>query len=194
MGQDFANFIVAYDFSETADAAADRAINAALRAGTHLLHFVAAIDPNKGMGFDDSDPIDYQYAEKIQERLTEAITARLKAIEPDGEIEFFVHARFGEPAQQILQAAEELGADLIFMGSHGRTGIKRMLIGSVSEKVVREAQCPVMVVRQKGYPDVELEKVVAVKPDDGSKGYVAPHRYSYRNAMVQRRPDAWPLN
>jgi nucleotide-binding universal stress UspA family protein len=192
--QKISNFIVAHDFSASAEAAVDRAISAALRAGTHLLHFVAAIDPKKGLGFDDPDPIDYKYAEKIQERLTDAVTARLKAINPAGEINFFIHARFGDPATQILHAARELGADLIFIGSQGHTGIKRMVLGSVSEKVVREAQCPVMVVRPKEYDDVSLQTIVEATSEERGEPYVPPHRYSYSNAMVQKRPDEWPLN
>lgn len=52
----------------------------------------------------------------------------------------------GEPARVILEEAEALGAELIVMGTHGRTGIDRVLFGSVAEKVVRASPCPVFTV------------------------------------------------
>ncbi len=53
----------------------------------------------------------------------------------------------GDPRDMICQAAEELGADLIIMGTHGRRGVSRMLLGSVAETVVRSAPCAVLTVR-----------------------------------------------
>jgi nucleotide-binding universal stress UspA family protein len=53
----------------------------------------------------------------------------------------------GEPAAAILQAARETNADLIVMGTHGRTGLDRLVVGSVAEQVVRRAPCPVLTVR-----------------------------------------------
>ena len=55
--------------------------------------------------------------------------------------------RFGSPYQEILNVAQEKGVDLIVMGTHGRSGIAHFLIGSVTEKVIRTAPCPVLVVR-----------------------------------------------
>jgi universal stress protein A len=53
----------------------------------------------------------------------------------------------GDPAVEILRAAEDAGCDLIVMGTHGRTGLDHLLMGSVAEKVVRRACCPVLTVR-----------------------------------------------
>ena len=55
----------------------------------------------------------------------------------------------GNPAEEILIAAEERDIDIIVMGTLGRTGIQRLLLGSVAEKVIRHAPCPVFVVRLK---------------------------------------------
>ena len=55
----------------------------------------------------------------------------------------------GDPADAIVQAAADLPADLIVMGTHGRTGLQHVLLGSVAEKVVRHASCPVLTVRHK---------------------------------------------
>jgi nucleotide-binding universal stress UspA family protein len=55
----------------------------------------------------------------------------------------------GDVASTICRVAEELPADVIVMGSHGRTGLKRIVMGSVSEHVVRHAPCPVLVVHER---------------------------------------------
>jgi nucleotide-binding universal stress UspA family protein len=56
----------------------------------------------------------------------------------------------GPAAEKIIEAAEEKGADLIVMATHGRTGLSHALMGSVAEKVVRQAYCPVFTIRPKG--------------------------------------------
>lgn len=58
-----------------------------------------------------------------------------------------VQVATGHPADAIVRVAEEAGADLIVMGTHGRTGLQHVLLGSVAEKVVRLAPCPVLTVR-----------------------------------------------
>jgi len=58
-----------------------------------------------------------------------------------------VRVEAGEPSDKILSVASDGGADLLVMGTHGRTGLARLLIGSVAEAVVRRATCPVLTVR-----------------------------------------------
>jgi nucleotide-binding universal stress UspA family protein len=60
-----------------------------------------------------------------------------------------VERRFaeGDAALEILRVAKEIGADLIVMGTHGRTGLERLLMGSVAEQVVRDSPCPVLTVK-----------------------------------------------
>jgi nucleotide-binding universal stress UspA family protein len=60
-------------------------------------------------------------------------------------VELEVHV--GRPDQVIVERAAERGADLIVMGSQGRGGLERLLLGSVSERVIGQAACPVMVVK-----------------------------------------------
>ena len=55
--------------------------------------------------------------------------------------------RFGDPAEEILQEATDSGADLILMATHGRTGVARLLLGSVAEAVLRRSEIPVVLVR-----------------------------------------------
>ncbi|MBI4588947.1 MAG: universal stress protein [Candidatus Rokubacteria bacterium] len=60
-------------------------------------------------------------------------------------VEFAV--RFGEPAEEIIEEAREFGADLIAMATHGRTGVARLLLGSIAEAVLRRSEIPVVLVR-----------------------------------------------
>jgi nucleotide-binding universal stress UspA family protein len=60
-----------------------------------------------------------------------------------------VQVTAGDPADGIVRLAEELAVDLIVMATHGRTGLPHLLLGSVAEKVVRHASCPVLTVRQR---------------------------------------------
>lgn len=130
-------------------------------------------------------------AEALQRQAEERITAAFAGRDAAAEVQFFVHARIGHPADEILEVATDVGADLLFIGSHGKTGVERFLLGSVSERVVREARCPVMVVRPKGYKDVDLLKVTTFEHERHK--FVAPHRYSYVDKRVITRPPDFPL-
>ena len=183
--------VVGYDFSHTAEEALARALDVACRAPQHTLHVLAALDPRQGLAVSPTAAVDYAYAEKIQKLAAERITAALAGRAAAHEVQFFVYSRIGSAAEEILRLAEEVGADMIFVGSHSRTGIKRVLLGSVSEHVVREAKCPVMVVKPKDYPDVELETIV--ESETPHHRYARPHRYSYIDQRVITRPANWPL-
>ena len=66
----------------------------------------------------------------------------------------------GDPATEIVHYGRDAGIDLIVMGTHGRSGLERLLMGSVAEKVMREAQCSVLVVKlPKGVPVPEPHRV-----------------------------------
>jgi nucleotide-binding universal stress UspA family protein len=66
---------------------------------------------------------------------------------PDASVRVEYQLAEGHPAAEILRAARETPCDLIVMGTHGRTGFRRMLMGSVAEEVLRRAPCPVLTVR-----------------------------------------------
>ncbi len=82
--------------------------------------------------------------EGSQEKLVEVLH-RLRLSDPKVQLEHRLVE--GQGAEEILRQAKELGADLIVMGTHGRTGIGRLLMGSVAGEVVRNAQCPVVTVK-----------------------------------------------
>ena len=73
---------------------------------------------------------------------------RVEAMEPwVRELRLETRSYEGDPSTRIVEAARELGAELIVMGNHGRTGLSRLLMGSVAEEVVRRADCPVLTVK-----------------------------------------------
>ncbi|MBM3823224.1 MAG: universal stress protein [Verrucomicrobia bacterium] len=74
--------------------------------------------------------------------------AKLASEEIGGRVPFTLRVRTGQPTGVITETAKELDADLIVISTHGRTGLKHVLLGSVVENVVRRAPCPVLVVRE----------------------------------------------
>jgi nucleotide-binding universal stress UspA family protein len=183
--------VVAFDFSRSGQRTMQTAVELARRSVRHVLHFVCVLDPRTGINAVPHDEkIDYRYAEKVQQELTAQITATFKTAEISNAVHFFVHARFGKPAEEILGLARDVGADVIVIGSKGLHGIERVVLGSVSEAVVREAGCSVMVARPKTYEDVTLLPVVKVETH---LHYVPPHRYTYEQSHVTLRPNEWPM-
>ncbi|MBX3155263.1 MAG: universal stress protein [Deltaproteobacteria bacterium] len=182
--------VVAYDFSPSATHALARAVAVALRAPEHVLHIVSAID-RSGPALDPPAHANLEDVERVRARVVEDIVAVFRGREAAAEVEFFVHVRIGKPSEEILSLARDVGADLVFVGSHGKSGVERFLLGSTSERVVREAHCPVIVAKPKTYEDVKLMKVI---PDDHPhRPYHPPHRYAYVDTRVVMRPDLWPI-
>lgn len=84
---------------------------------------------------------------------------KLEAEEPKlRELRLQMRVEHGDPSATILRVAQEVGADMIVMGTHGRGGFSRLLFGSVAERVLRGARCPVMTVRSGPPVPVEAEE------------------------------------
>ena len=82
--------------------------------------------------------------------IAKSAETRVEALEARHDNVTQTHVRRGPPARCIVDVAKEIGADMIVMGTHGRTGLARMLIGSVSERVVRTSHVPVVTVPPPG--------------------------------------------
>ena len=90
-----------------------------------------------------------EYKLQVETRTSsEKELARMVAEDVRGEVSTDTLVRSGSPAVEIIEAAKELGADLIAISTHGHTGLAHVFLGSVSEHVVRRAPCPVLVVRE----------------------------------------------
>jgi nucleotide-binding universal stress UspA family protein len=138
--------LVPIDFSPYAEQALDYAIALApkLQARVTLLHVIQApLVAGADMGVWPSPA----FIEELETAITsdmEGYLARVTAAGLAGEI-VVVH---GVPFQEILDTAKKRQVDLIIMGTHGRTGLSHVFLGSVAEKVLRLAPCPVLVARQ----------------------------------------------
>jgi nucleotide-binding universal stress UspA family protein len=138
--------LVPTDFSKPADRALGQAVQVArlTQAEIHLLHAyefpttIGALDVSLAIPQEFYDQIRDAAMKQLDQRVKEVIAAGLEA---EG------HLIVGAPAPGILDAAARAGADLIVMGTRGRTGMKRVLVGSVAERTVRLASCPVMTVK-----------------------------------------------
>jgi nucleotide-binding universal stress UspA family protein len=140
--------LLATDGSEQAELAATRAVDIAEKTDSELHVVHVGVVPI----FLQSYPGTLGYYGKLYEQIEEESRQRLRKqslrVKAAGGTVAGTHLRMGEVALEIVALAEELGAGLIVMGSRGLGGVRRALMGSVSDSVVRHAHCPVLVVRQ----------------------------------------------
>jgi nucleotide-binding universal stress UspA family protein len=137
--------LVPTDFSVDADAAVRYALELARPFGArvHLLHVV---DDPFAAGMWSSEIYAADVAGLLADLKRDA-GARLDRSVPPDAAHVSREVRGGNPTRQILDAARDHGADLIVMGTHGRTGIAHVVMGSVAERVLRHAPCPVLSLR-----------------------------------------------
>jgi nucleotide-binding universal stress UspA family protein len=145
----FKNILLATDGSAASDHAASVAVGLARSHGATLTALYA-VDPYPYVGLGEVNPMGFQaYMSAAQEHAASA-HARVSALCNEGGPAVHLEAKLVEDvsaASGIVQAAQAQGADLIVVGSHGRTGIARLMLGSVAAKVVAESPVPVLVVR-----------------------------------------------
>ena len=140
--------VVGTDGSDTASEAVRQAAELAGRIGA-TVHLVSAYEPVPEARLREERegaPGDMEWMINPREDVSSTLEGAAQVIR-DGGIEVEVHAREGDPADAILDVAEEQGADLIVVGNKGMTGAKRFLLGSVPNKVSHHAPCNVMIIR-----------------------------------------------
>jgi len=141
--------LVPVDFSPSSEAALAYALRLAAVTGAvvdvcHVISLPHVLDPLYERGFEP--PQSVKVIEKKGRKRIREIAVPFK-----GEIKKLrLHFIEGEAWKKILELAKKLKPDLIVMGTHGRRGAKRFLMGSVAEAVVRRAPCPVLTLREKG--------------------------------------------
>jgi nucleotide-binding universal stress UspA family protein len=127
--------LVPIDWSKPSLRAFDLAATLAQKHDTQLVVLYVVPLPTVMYG-----PPPESYLEHLREELL-----RLGPTDPDTRIQHLLSE--GDPARAILQAVRDNQCDMIVMGTHGRTGVRRLLMGSVAEEVVRKAPCPVITVK-----------------------------------------------
>ena len=134
------NVVVPVDFSDDSFAAIDVALDLVEgTSGVHLIHVLPQMLPmDPGVVWDTVDD------SSRQDHAEDALRAKLKGDAYEG---INVAVVIGDPGQEIADFAASVNAETIVMPSHGRSALKRLLIGSVAERVVRLAHCPVLVLK-----------------------------------------------
>ncbi len=138
--------LLATDGSKEAKLAASTAVDLAKKTGSEL-HVVFVLRTRSApeydaMGFAIEEP-----HEELKQEGQRLLEEQVRQIEEAGGTVTEAHLKLGQPDDQIVRLAEQLGVGLIVLGSRGLGGVRRALLGSVSDSVVRHAYCPVMVVR-----------------------------------------------
>ncbi|MBU1966641.1 MAG: universal stress protein [Proteobacteria bacterium] len=141
--------LVPTDFSEDSDLAFRMALNIAVKyqARIFLLHVISnTVQQSLSDYCLDQSIVARVLNESIvfsNEKLQEVIDKNQQS----GDIKVIPDVRKGQPYEEILKEASERKVDLIVIASHGKTGLQKYFIGSVTERVMKEAKCPVLLVR-----------------------------------------------
>ncbi len=146
--------VVGIDFSDMSNKALDQALEVTnLRAGeVHVVYVEPEIplDPMFAGAFQSAVT-----AESLLESVRQRASERLGVVQKEqGKLavkRIVVHVRKGSAGDEIAQLAADLDADLVVVGSHGRRGVSRLVLGSVAERVSRLARCPVWIIRPKAH-------------------------------------------
>jgi nucleotide-binding universal stress UspA family protein len=145
----FTRIVVGTDGSDTAAEAVRQAAELAHLSNARL-DIVSAFEPVPRQRLQEEErsaPGDVQYEINPREDVNLTLEGATKQAKSDDVGEVQTHAREGDPADAILDVAEEVKADLIVVGNKGMTGARRFLLGSVPNKVSHHAPCSVIIVR-----------------------------------------------
>ena len=152
--------LVATDGSKEAELAARTAADLAEKTGSelHLVHvfgiapwypiYPEATTPGEWVAQEQNPMLQEDLQRTSEQRAREILDTEVEKARSAGATVAQAYLREGGVATEIVTLAEDIGAGLIVMGSRGQGGIKRALLGSVSESVVKHAHCPVLVVRE----------------------------------------------
>ncbi|MBP1987686.1 universal stress protein [Halolamina salifodinae] len=167
------NILVPTDGSDTAEAAVDRAVDLAAKYDGHESRSDSLANQNASRSGDatihalyvvDIDAVNYSLGTEQVDRIRQGKLDDMPEVRDAADdatgyvagaaaamgVDAREHVRAGQPVRVIQNAIDELDADLVVMGSHGRSGISRALLGSVAEKVLRKTKIPVLVVDAHG--------------------------------------------
>jgi len=204
--------VVGFDLSEQSEVALEQAILIAQEHEACDLHVMAVLDDRGGLtGISGGKP-DYASAGRTQEALRTVVDKKLLEAR-SRPVNLFLHARIGNPAKEIVDLAGEAEADLVVVGTHGRHGVSRWVLGSVAERVVRYAPCPVLVARpaplheheeasDRWTPEPPCPRCVEIRRatggatwwcDQHDHPHLRPHTYSYQSGIAATRSGPAPI-
>ena len=141
----YSKILLPTDGSKQANKAAEHAIWIARESGAEIIA-LTVMETSSLVGLPADDLI-IRLREMLEEEASRSLEAVKKLVEESGaDIKLTLRTDEGSPAEAILRTVEKEGVDLVVMGTSGKHGLDRFLLGSVAEKVVRSAGCPVLVV------------------------------------------------
>jgi nucleotide-binding universal stress UspA family protein len=158
--------LLAADGSTEAELAAQTAVDLAQKTDSelHVIHVLDVAstalsmsvlypDATNPEGVEIPDPVlEEEVERRAEQRGREVLDEEVQRVRSAGGTVAQTHLRMGEVAREIVHLAEVMRAGLIVMGSRGRGGMRRTLMGSVSDSVLRHAHCPVLLVRHVNNP------------------------------------------
>lgn len=156
--------LVPYDFSDISKNALDFACQLAGKAGATITLFHVIEHPSasrmKTMGISDADPMEVLYIKRLIEQTRVKMDETL-AEANTGTVVVKQEIKLGNPEQELIEEVDSDDIDLIIMGTQGAEGMQEFLEGSYSERVVRNADCPVLTVNEKTNIETIKELVFA---------------------------------
>jgi nucleotide-binding universal stress UspA family protein len=172
--------LVAIDMSPEAESVLDSAVELARRTPGAEMHIVHALDPRTAIRQEANGPQPYDLLVATHADFLDERARRMRAA---ADVTVVGHLVEDGPQRAILQTAASIDADMIVTGTHGRRGLARWAMGSIAEAVVRNATCPVLVVREKQnhapqMPEIEPpcpECVAAQRATGGATLWCARH-------------------
>jgi nucleotide-binding universal stress UspA family protein len=140
----FVNILVAIDGSEASQHAFDRALDIA-KAGNASLHAAYIVETGLFSSLPADNTVEIMY--NVLKHEGDSVLAKAKGQAATAGVTFTPHIKFGHAGSEVISLAEKIKADLIIVGSHGKSQTDRLLIGSVSNFVVTHSKVSTMVVR-----------------------------------------------
>ncbi len=138
------HILVPHDFSDTAEKALGYAVDLAEKLGSRVT--ILHVYELPAYAFPEAPTLTVEMTSEIERAAAIALDGAAARARRQQAVEVSTLLRQGAPWREIDAAAKESGADLIVIGTHGRRGLARALLGSVAEKIVRTAHCPVLTV------------------------------------------------
>ncbi|MFW5876342.1 MAG: universal stress protein [Myxococcota bacterium] len=171
--------VVGVDGAELGNQAVVQAFELARDRDDAELHAVHAVTDDELEDAPGRDRLERQNA--LLQTLPHATWERLERLargmhQPPGQLRVTVHVRFGAPAETLHQVAIDYDADIIVVGTHGRRGMERLILGSVAEALVRTARCPVLIARPKNFEGLAKTERVQPPPERPSRPPKEPHQ------------------
>jgi nucleotide-binding universal stress UspA family protein len=201
--------LAAVDYSPSGDLALDRALSLATEKKAAIVHVVNVLPVYQSVPMTGSEAVAGGFIAPLPsvndaaEHLRAYVQRQVETFrQAHGELslvfldQIVAHQRLDVPSEEIARLAGEIDADLVVLGTHGRRGLTRLLLGSVAEGVVRLAPCPVLVVRPKAapLPSPEIEPACSVCVEtrirtNGAETWCEQHREHHGQRHVYHQSD-----